>query len=80
MTIPEDHDHLVHHARLLFPGSVVAVTYTEDEIIHLDIDGDRFTFEIGSDDDEYIFHGVGRSFVIPLMDDAEGSAASFTSL
>lgn len=76
---PQDHDHLVHHARLLFPGSVVAVTYTEDEIIHLDIDGTRFTFEIGSDDDEYVFHGAGRSFVIPLMDDTEGSAASSTS-
>lgn len=37
---PQDRDHLVHHARLLFPGSAVTVTY-DDEIIHLDIDGDR---------------------------------------
>lgn len=67
---PQDRDHLLHHARLLFPGSAVAVTY-DDEIIHLDIDGVRFTFEIGSDDDAYDFHGPGRSFVIPLMDEAD---------
>jgi len=80
MTQPQDHDYLIHHACLLFPGSTVAVTYTEDEIIHLDIDGTRFTFEIGSDDDEYVFHGAGRSFAIPLMDDAENAAASPNSL
>lgn len=65
---PQDHDHLVHHARLQFPGSAVAVTY-DDEIIHLDIDGVRFTFEIGSDDDAYVFDGPRGSFVIPLMAD-----------
>lgn len=79
MTQPEDRDYLIHYARLLFPSSTVAVTY-DDEIIHLDIDGNRFTFEIGSDDDEYVFHGAGRSFAIPLMNDAQGAAASSTSL
>lgn len=72
---PQDHDHLVHHARLLFLGSAVAVTY-DDEIIHLDIDGVRFTFEIGSDDDEYLFSDGHRTFSIPLMDEANGVPAT----
>lgn len=72
----QDRDHLIGHALNLFPGSAVSVTYTEDEIIHLDVDGVRFTLEIGSDDDAYVFHGIARSFVIPLMNEADDVPAT----
>lgn len=56
---PLDRQHLLDHACALFPGTTIAVIYTPDEIIHIDVDGHRFTFEIGSDDDEYIC-SIGR--------------------
>ena len=42
--------------------------HTPAEVIHIDVDGYRFTFEIGSDDDEYIFTDGKVSFAIPLME------------
>lgn len=65
---PRDHDHLLSHAQTVFPGSHVVVTHTPDEIIHIEVDGRRYTFEIGSDDDEYIFTDGKASFSIPLME------------
>lgn len=64
-----DHDHLLQHANHLFPGSEIQITYTDDELIHIDVDGVRYTFEIGSDDDEYVFTCPSRSFSVPLMSD-----------
>lgn len=43
----------------------------DEEIIHIDVDGHRFTFEIGSDDDCYVFGDGEKSFVIPLMENPE---------
>ncbi|MXP09633.1 hypothetical protein [Pseudoblastomonas halimionae] len=70
MTHPEpaDYDHLMRHARARFPGASITITHTEDERIHIDADGARYTFDIGSDDDEYLFVGRLGSFAIPLMD------------
>lgn len=66
-----DYEHLVRHAQDRFPDSKIEVHYTEDEIIHIYVDGHRFTFEIGSDDDAYIFEDGVTSFKIPLfLDDA----------
>lgn len=62
-----DYDHLMRHAQDRFPQSKIQVKYTKDEIIHIDVDGHRFTFEIGSDDDTYIFEDGVTSFSIPLF-------------
>jgi hypothetical protein len=67
MERPADYLHLLQHAWDLFPGSDVEITYTEDETIHIDVDGHRYTFEIGSDDDAYIFSDGSSSFTIPLF-------------
>lgn len=67
MEKPAEYDYLIHHTQDMFPGSVVEVIHTHDEIIHIDVDGHRFTFEIGSDDDEYIFCDGSTSFTIPLF-------------
>lgn len=70
MTQPEpaDYEHLLRYARARFPEASITITHTEDERIHIDVDGDRYTFDIGSDDDEYLFVGQFGSFAIPLMD------------
>ncbi len=65
---PLDRSYLLSHAQALFPGSVIDVTHTPDEIIHIDVDGHRYTFEIGSDDDEYLFTDGKRAFAIPLLE------------
>ena len=65
---PLDRLHLLSHAQALFPGAVIEVFHTPDEIIHIDVDGHRYTFEIGSDDDEYFFTDGKASFSIPLME------------
>lgn len=65
---PLDRSHLSSHAQTLFPGAVIDVVYTPDEIIHIEVDGRRYTFEIGSDDDEYVFTDGKASFSIPLME------------
>jgi hypothetical protein len=67
MNTPADHDHLLDHASRRFPGAHIEITYTDDEIIHIDVDGHRYTFEIGSDDDEYQFSDDMTTFTIPLF-------------
>ena len=68
---PLDRLHLIDHAQAMFAGATIDVIYTPDEIIHIDVDGHRFTFEIGSDDDEYVFTDGKTAFSIPLMDFGE---------
>lgn len=70
MTQPADYHHLMRHARMLFPGASIDITY-DDELICIDADGHWFTFEIGSDDDCYAFADGDASFVIPLMENPE---------
>lgn len=65
---PLDRLHLLSHAQALFPGAVIDVIHAPDEIIHIDLNGHRYTFEIGSDDDEYLFTDGNASFSIPLME------------
>lgn len=65
---PLDRLHLLSHAQALFPGAVIDVIHTPDEIIHLDVDGHRFTFEIGSDDNAYVFTDGNAAITIPLME------------
>lgn len=65
---PRDRLHLLSHTRALFPGALIAVIHAPDEIIHIDADGHRFTFEIGSDDVAYVFTDGKTSFSIPLME------------
>ena len=65
---PLDRLHLLSHAQALFPGAVIEVIHMPDEIIHLDVNGHRYTFEIGSDDDEYIFTDGKTTFSISLME------------
>lgn len=70
MTPPADYDHLRQHAQRLFPGARINITYTDNEIIHIDVNGHRYTFEIGSDDEEYIFDDGSTCFAIPLFLDS----------
>ena len=65
---PLDRIHLLTQTQALFPGATIDVTYDPDEIIHIDVDGHRYTFEIGSDDDEYVFTDGSTTFTIPIMD------------
>lgn len=71
MTKPADYLHLLQHVWDLFPSADIDVTYGDDETIHIAVNGRRFTFEIGSDDDHYMFSDGETSFVIPLMDNPE---------
>lgn len=59
---PLDRLHLLSHAQALFPGAVIDLIHTPDEIIYIDVDGHRYAFEIGSDDDEYFFTDGKASF------------------
>ena len=68
---PLDYEHLLEQARLKFPGRGILVTHAADEIIHVDVDGHRFTFEIGSDDDAYVFTDGKTAFTIPLLESDE---------
>lgn len=70
MTTSElERQHLTRLAQALFPGARIKVTQDFDnEVIHLEIDGVLYRFEIGSDDDRYIFVGPDRAFDLPLMD------------
>lgn len=65
---PLDRLHLLSHAQALFPGAVIDVIHAPGDIIHLDVEGHRFTFEIGSDDDAYVFTDGNVTFTIPLME------------
>jgi hypothetical protein len=40
-------------------------------VIHIDVNGHRFTFEITSDDAEYVFSDGRTTFRIPLMESPE---------
>ena len=65
---PLDHVHLLTHAQALFTGSTTNVIHDPNEIIHIDVNGHRYTFEIGSNDDEYVFTDGSTTFTIPIMD------------
>ena len=67
-----DHDHLLRHAQRLFPGLDIQIVHTDEEIIHIDVDAHRFTFEITSDDEEYVFTDGRTTFTIPLMENPDG--------
>lgn len=66
-----DHDYLREHAQRLFPGALIEVFHTDDEVIHIDVDGQRYTFEITSDDEEYAFTDGQTTFRIPLMEGSD---------
>ena len=68
MNRPADYDHLLQHAQRLFPGARIDITHTDDEIIHIDVDQHRYTFEIGSDDDAYTFSDGVIAFEVPIME------------
>ena len=63
-----DYDSLREHAQLLFPGASIEVIHTDDEVIHIEVNGHRYTFEITSDDEEYVFTDGRTTFRIPLME------------
>jgi hypothetical protein len=65
---PLDRFHILCHAQALFPDAAIDVIHTSDEIIHIDVNGHRYSFEAGSDDDEYVFSDGEATFTIPLMD------------
>lgn len=66
-----DYDYLREHAQRLFPGASIEVIHTDDEVIYIDVDGHRFTFEITSDDEAYNFSDGRTTFKIPLMESPE---------
>jgi hypothetical protein len=63
-----DYAYLTAQAKRLFPNSHVIVSYPQDEVIHILIDDRLFVFEIGSEDEEYVFSNGDDCFKIPLMD------------
>jgi hypothetical protein len=63
-----DYDYLREHAQRLFPGAFIEVIHTDDEVIHIDVNGRRFSFQITSDDPEYKFSDGRTTFTIPLME------------
>ena len=63
-----DYDYLREHAQRLFPGESIEVIHTDDEMIHIDVNGHRYTFEITSDDEEYVFTDGRTTFRISLME------------
>ena len=69
---PLDRQHLFEHAHALFPCAKIEVIHSPDEVIHIDVNGHRFTFEVGSDDDEYAFTDGYTWFAIPLFLDPPG--------
>ena len=66
-----DYDYLREHAQLLFPGASIEVIHTDDEMIYIDVDGHRFTFEITSEDTAYVFRDGRTTFTIPLMENPD---------
>ncbi len=70
--LPDDHDHLLSHARTLFPDCMIGIVY-DNEVIHIDVGARRFTFEIGSDDDTYVFSDGQDTFVIPLWENPDAN-------
>lgn len=65
-----ERDHLISEASKLYPIASITVDYDdEDEMIHLTIDGMRYTFHVGSDDDAYVFCSDDRRIVIPALAD-----------
>lgn len=70
MTEYADTKYLLHHAGALFPNAAIAITY-ENEVIHIDVNGHRHSFEVSSDDDHYTFSDGKTSFTIPLMENPE---------
>jgi len=65
-----ERNHLMAEASKLFPHASIALIYDdEEEAIHLEIDGNYFTFQVGSDDDEtYTFWSGDARIVIPALD------------
>lgn len=68
---PLDYAHLLAHAQARFTAAKIVVIHAPDERIHIEVNGHRFTFEIGSDDDEYVFTDGKTTFTVPLMDSDE---------
>jgi len=66
-----ERDHLIAEASKLYPNASVSIHYDDgDEAIHLEIDGTRFTFHSGSDEDDfYVFCSGDDRIVIPALDD-----------
>lgn len=65
--LPHDYIYLMSYAQMYFPDAEILISYSPDEIIYMDVNGRRYTFEIGSDDEEYLFTDGEVSFSIPLM-------------
>jgi len=64
-----ERNYLIKEASKLYPNASITVDYDdEDEAIHLDIDGTRYTFQVGSDDDAYVFQSSGARIMLPALD------------
>ena len=65
-----ERNHLIAEASKLFPNTTITIDYDDDdEAIHLDIDGTRYTFGTGSDDDVYVFRSGNDRIVIAELGD-----------
>jgi hypothetical protein len=65
-----ERNHLIAEASKLFPNASVKIEYDDElEAIHLDIDGARYTFYVGSDNDAYVFCSDTNRIVMPALDD-----------
>jgi hypothetical protein len=61
--------------RAVFPNAqVVEFSDSEDEILWVNVDGNHFQMEIGSDDSDFHFRdGFGTRVLFPIPDDLEDS-------
>jgi translation elongation factor P/translation initiation factor 5A len=66
-----DYDYLRENAQRLFPGASIEVIHADDEVIHIDVDKRRFTFQITSEDEKYEFTDGRETFTIPLMENPD---------
>ncbi len=53
-----------------FLNAQINVSFTDDETIVVEVDGDLWTTEIGSDDDEFVFTCEGDVIRFPFEDGA----------
>jgi len=62
--------HLIAEASKLFPNASISIHFDdEDEAIYLTIDDVRYTFNLGSDDDEaYVFCSGADRIALPAFD------------
>ena len=59
-------DYIIAQFAQRFPNARIGMTFTDDETIVVSVDGELWTMEIGSDDDEFTFTRGGEVIAFPF--------------